>query len=553
MLPEDFLERTRRMLGGEYEAFLRSFAEERYQALRLNPLKKGADGRSAAERYGIAEAGEKPSFAHLTKVPWAQDGYYYPASDQPGRHPCHEAGLYYIQEPSAMAPAELLDVQPGDRALDLCAAPGGKSTQIAAMLKGSGLLFCNEIHPARAKILSENVERMGIGNACVTNETPERLADHFEGYFDKILVDAPCSGEGMFRKNAEACAEWSRENVALCAERQDGILDCAARMLRPGGRLVYSTCTFAPEEDEGSVGRFLQRHGDFTIFPIKKDEMGFVGCDGMPEYIENPVPGLEHTLRLWPHRIKGEGHYAAVLQKGCSFMDGGDVCLADRQAYGYGSMACLADRQTGGYGSTACPADRQAGRSGCFADKSSMAGKKAAGRGSRAKGDITRRTGDRGAAEAADSAAEGLASLLAGVDADAESIRQRLAETAGMEKGAEYLWFGDQLYLTVPEMPSLKGLRVLRPGLHLGELKKNRFEPSHALALALPPSCAAHVWNLDSGDPVVRAYLNGRTFPAEGVKGWYLICVDGFSIGWGKLADGIMKNHYPKGLRRNVF
>ena len=154
-----------------------------------------------------------------------------------------------------MAPAELLDVKPGERVLDLCAAPGGKSTQIAAKLQGQGILVCNEIHPVRAKILSENIERMGICNACVTNETPERLAEFFPGYFDKVLVDAPCSGEGMFRKNEAACDEWSPENVEICAQRQDGILDQAARMLRPGGKLVYSTCTFAPEEDEGSIDR----------------------------------------------------------------------------------------------------------------------------------------------------------------------------------------------------------------------------------------------------------------------------------------------------------
>lgn len=517
MLPELFLERTQRMLGEEYGAFLRCFEEEKYQALRLNPLKRDVDGRSAAERYGVAadrqgtvgehcRAGveryriignaEEPAFAHLTKVPWAQDGYYYPVSDQPGKHPCHEAGLYYVQEPSAMAPAELLEVQPGERVLDLCAAPGGKSTQIAAKLKGRGILFCNEIHPARAKILSENVERMGIGNACVTNESPERLADFFEGYFDKILVDAPCSGEGMFRKNEGACEEWSQENVLLCAERQDGILDCAARMLRPGGRLVYSTCTFAPEEDEGSVSRFLQRHEEFRILPIEKGAMGLSGCDGVPEYIENPVPGLEHTLRLWPHRIKGEGHFAAVLLKG-----GGSV---DRDVE------------------------------------------------NRTKGNMARKTGNYGAVDAAESAAEDLASLLVNVSADAVALRRRLAEAMGMED-AEYLSFGDQLYLTVPGIPSLKGLRVLRPGLHLGERKKNRFEPSHALALALPPQYAAHVWNLDSEEPTVRTYLNGQTFPAEGEKGWYLICVDGFSIGWGKLAGGMMKNHYPKGLRWNVF
>ena len=257
MLPEAFLERMEQMLGQEYGDFLAALEREPCQALRLNCLKRGTGGHSAAEM--LTENG----FAHLTQVPWAEDGYYYESGDQPGRHPYHGAGLYYIQEPSAMAPAELLEVRPGEKVLDLCAAPGGKSAQIAAKLRGQGILLCNEIHPIRVKILSENVERMGIRNALVTNEKPKRLAELFPAYFDKILVDAPCSGEGMFRKNPLADEEWNLENVALCADRQDEILDHAAVMLRTGGRLVYSTCTFAPQENEGSISRFLERHEDF--------------------------------------------------------------------------------------------------------------------------------------------------------------------------------------------------------------------------------------------------------------------------------------------------
>ena len=171
-----------------------------------------------------------------------------------------------------MTPVSYLGAQPGEKILDLCAAPGGKSTQIASYMKNEGLLVCNEIHPARAKILSENVERMGIKNALVTNEAPEKLSELFGAYFDRILVDAPCSGEGMFRKNEESRGEWSLENVRLCADRQDTILDCADLMLRPGGRLVYSTCTFAPEENEGSVARFLERHPEYEIVKVEKYE-----------------------------------------------------------------------------------------------------------------------------------------------------------------------------------------------------------------------------------------------------------------------------------------
>ena len=501
MLPEKFLERMQGMLGQEYEAFLEALGQEKYQALRLNPLKVRADGRSAAQVLGVAAlggsegegrevpdgAGEKGAFggfAHLTRVPWTEEGYYYEPGDQPGKHPYHDGGLYYIQEPSAMAPVELLGVRPGQRVLDLCAAPGGKSTQIGAKLQGQGILICNEIHSARAKILSENIERMGICNACVTNESPERLADFFPEYFDRILVDAPCSGEGMFRKNEAACEEWSPENVALCAERQDGILDCAARMLRPGGRLVYSTCTFAPEEDEGSVERFLGRHEDFSLLPTD------LLLSVEQEELSREDIRLTGILRLWPHRVKGEGHFAAVLRK-----EGGlpNRCL--RQAVN-GTVKGLSEREL----KELAEFDKFCGETLRFP----------------------------------------------------ACQRASWGRAVGVGEEAVYIRFGDHLYLVPAQMPCLNGLRVLRPGLQVGELKKNRFEPSHALALALAPEYAVHIYDMPSDEGAVRDYLRGGTFSAQGDKGWYLICADGFGIGWGKLAGGIMKNHYPKGLRRNL-
>lgn len=469
MLPERFLERMREMLGGEYEPFLQSLAEDRQQALRLNPLKR-------LEQEGRAEE-LLAQFFELTDVSWEKNGYYYAVTDQPGRHPYHEAGLYYIQEPSAMAVAPLLEVRPGEKVLDLCAAPGGKSTQLAGYLQGEGLLVSNEIHPARAKILSENIERMGVRNACVTNETPGRLAEIFVEYFDRILVDAPCSGEGMFRKSEVAGAEWSPENVELCAGRQDKILDCAARMLRPGGRLVYSTCTFAPQENEGSVGRFLERHEDFCLLPVDKEHMGVSAecCDGRPEW-GNGDEALRGTLRLWPHVIRGEGHFAAVLQKKGGLPEG------------YETIA------VGGL--------------------------------------------ERGISESS-------RDLLPWWEFWRENGRE-VSPFYGI-----FLRFGDNVYLAPKGMPALKGLKVLRPGLHLGSFKKNRFEPSHALALALSPADVKYVCRLSAQDERVKAYLNGQTYSWEGEKGWYLITVDGCSIGWGKLAGGIMKNHYPRGLRKN--
>lgn len=483
MLPQKFSDRMQQMLGDEYEAFVSTFEQERYQALRLNALKTGMDGRSVADLKSGRGQGEGFPWGeslHLSAVPWAENCYYYEVSDQPGKHPYHAAGVYYIQEPSAMAPAELLEVQPGDRVLDLCAAPGGKSTQIAAKMGGEGFLLCNEINASRAKILSENVERMGIMNAYVTNETPAHLAEIFPGYFDKILVDAPCSGEGMFRKNEAACEEWSPENVVMCAQRQEEILDCAAGMLRPGGKLVYSTCTFAPVENEGSVGRFLERHGEFHLLPIDKGKLGLEGCDGSADYLDSPVHFTdppEYTLRLWPHKIKGEGHFAALLQKA------GKLPGKCHNPSGNGFVTGVSDRELGEY----------------FRFCEEISGKKEL------------------------------------------PVRQ--------DQQQIYMKFGDHIYLVSPQMPSVKGLKILRPGLHVGTLRKNRFEPSHSLALALSPGEVGNTWKLDASDQTVKAYLNGQTFSAEGEKGWYLICVDGFSLGWGKLAGGIMKNHYPKGLR----
>lgn len=506
MFPEKFLKRMQDMLGQEYEDFVRSLEAERCQALRVNPLKGGRTGETEGtvetERIGETEvAGKLESYFKLTQVSWEKNGFYYTKEDQPGKHPLHEAGVYYIQEPSAMAVVPLLEVKPGEHVLDLCAAPGGKSTQIAGYLRGEGLLVSNEIHPARAKILSENMERLGVRNACVTNENSTSLSQKFPEYFNRILVDAPCSGEGMFRKNDIACEEWSEENVILCAKRQDEILDEAAKMLMPGGRLVYSTCTFAPAENEGTISRFLQRHPEFKLIPIDKTAMGLPEgkCDGRPEWADGKKEladgktewadreDLRYTLRLWPHIVKGEGHFAAVLQK------------EGQVSPGYRAVA------TGGTEKGIAPKDPAI----------------AAWR------EFWRETGRGGKTD-------------------------RSSDTA-FDEGV-FLRFGDHLYLAPKDMPSLKGLKVLRPGLQLGTLKKDRFEPSHALALALKPEEVRHECRFllsdDGQSENVSAYLKGQTFPMDGEKGWYLITADGFGIGWGKLAGGIMKNHYPKGLRK---
>lgn len=278
-LPEAYIERMRRMLGDEAEAFLASYGEPRTQGLRINPLKLTVESEAFVRMQ--TEFGLKP-------VPWCPTGYYYAENARPGKHPYHAAGLYYIQEPSAMSAVELLAPQPGETVLDLAAAPGGKSTQIAGKIGSQGLLVANEIHPARAKILSENLERMGCTNAVAVNASPDRLVERFPLFFDKIMLDAPCSGEGMFRKDPEAIGEWSPGHVAMCAARQLDIVRHAVRMLRPGGRLGYSTCTFSREENEELIEALIRE-----------------------------FPGMElvKTERIWPHRQLGEGHFVAVLQK----------------------------------------------------------------------------------------------------------------------------------------------------------------------------------------------------------------------------------------------
>lgn len=450
-LPQEFKERMERLLEQEAQAFFEGLEGEPAQALRVNTLKI-----STEEFLRIAPFSLQP-------VPWEKNGFYYEKEDRPGRHPYHEAGLYYIQEPSAMAVGALADAVPGERVLDLCAAPGGKTTHLASSLKGQGLLVSNEIHPARARSLSSNVERMGIRNCVVTNESPHSLAKHFPGFFDRIVVDAPCSGEGMFRKEEQAVLEWSPENVSMCAGRQQEILSAAAGMLRPGGVLIYSTCTFSPEENEGSVHTFLKAHPDFAV----KKTAGYEGFSpGRPQWA-HACPETADTFRLMPHLLKGEGHFVAVLQK---------------------------------------------------------------------KGEAKKREGGW---------------KLSSVDRSVLKLyRDFEKETLCCELPGIPLLFGEQLYL-LPEAFPIKGLKILRPGLHLGTMKKNRLEPAHSLALALRAGEALRCHSLSVQE--AEAYVRGEVLEGQGEKGWQLMLVDGYSTGWGKEAGGMVKNHYPKGLRKHLL
>lgn len=460
-LPIEFEKKMKAFLGDEWDDFLYSYDNNRFQALRFNTLKV----QSPEEIMRILKVLGIPSDK---KVSWANEAYYFDENVRPGKHPYHEMGLYYIQEPSAMSAAALLAPKPGMRVLDLCAAPGGKSTQLATYLGDSGLLVSNEINTQRSRILSQNIERMGIKNAIVTNEDSFVLASHFPGFFNAIQVDAPCSGEGMFRKLPEAIEQWSLENVAICAARQKEILDNAAVMLKPGGTIVYSTCTFSKEENEDVIEYFLEKHPDFT---------------------------LEEMERFWPHKVDGEGHFVAKLVRRGSVDTG-----------------FKSDRQT-----------------------------------KKIKNNKNRKNETKPALTK-----ENMNLLSEFLD---ETISD---DMAALIKNSRLVMFGEQLY-RLPDMEvDIKGLKVQRAGLHIGEFKKQRFEPSHSLALALKLSEAKNVVKLTCDNPQTIGFFNGQSVmlsdeqAAECKKGWALVCVDGYPAGWGKVNGTQVKNHYPKGLRNKI-
>lgn len=306
--PVEYEKRMRLQLGAEYDDYVQCFQNPSFGGLRVNTLKVSPECFPAIFPYP------------LRRIPWIKNGYFYPEEVSPAKHPFYFAGLYYLQEPSAMTPASLLPVAPGDKVLDLCAAPGGKSTELSARLCGKGVLVANDISNSRAKALLKNIELFGVKNAVVVSEAPGKLAERFSGYFDRILVDAPCSGEGMFRKSPAIMKNWEQYGTGYYGELQKQILPEAVKMLAPGGYLLYSTCTFSPEEDEGTVQFLLEQFPELTLaaaLPGNTPEgVCYDGFEtGKPEWVENGTEALRNTLRLWPHKLSGEGHFIALLQK----------------------------------------------------------------------------------------------------------------------------------------------------------------------------------------------------------------------------------------------
>lgn len=455
-LPEKFESRMRKLLGEEFQAFLQGFEEERHGGIRFNSLKLSKEKWEEIAPFAIKG------------IPWISNGYYYQLADQPAKHPYYFAGLYYIQEPSAMTPAAMLPVSPGDKVLDICAAPGGKSTELAAKLQGEGVLVANDISSSRAKALLKNLELFGVKNAVVLSEAPGKLTERFYHYFDKILVDAPCSGEGMFRKSPAIAKNWEQYGVEYYHKLQLEILDAVIPMLKPGGLLLYSTCTFSPEEDEGSLQYILEHYKDMHVVPSELSYEGFSAA--RPDWVPSGREEIKNAVRLWPHKLQGEGHFAALLKK-----------------EGAEAAECF-----GGIRTQSLPPVR-----------------------------LTKE------------AEEFLGRLLLPLPKERLVVRE------------------ERVYLAPEGIPDLQGLRVMRSGLLLGEMKKNRFEPSQALACALKAAEYDAVYQMDAADEDVLRYLKCETPAArtELPDGFVLVCVDNYPLGWAKAQSGVLKNKYLPGWR----
>ncbi len=457
MLPLEFKQQMQEILGeDEYQKFLKSYELSPNKGIRANRLK--------IDRDQLKEL--LPEIFEAQDIPWTPDGIYINPEERPGKQPGYYTGLYYPQEPSAMTPAQALDVEEGDLILDLCAAPGGKSTQIASKLGDNGSLIFNEIVKNRVGILAENVERMGIKNAVILNEHPERLIKNFKERFDKILVDAPCSGEGMFRKDSAVIDEYSPDRPESCSVKQSKILETVDKLLKPGGEIVYSTCTFSPLENELVIQDFLDKY-DYELL-----DTGLEGINDVKVNIPNVRSEiLEKTTRIWPQVNEGEGHFVAKLKKGGM----------------PGRIKKNKNRNT----------------------NLKRAGKK----------DLT----------------------------DYNNFRSKYIP----EVDYRNLYIYQDKLINLPEAigpEDLAGLKVHSAGLELGEFKKNRFEPSHSLAMSLKKDEFTNTYELSEDE--LWSYLKGEELKPETVldRGWVLLCYDGYPVGFGKYS-GTIKNKYPKGLR----
>lgn len=436
---DEFLFRIKSLLGDDFDEFLKFYENENYKGLRVNTLK------CSAEKLRMLVDFE------LVNTPFCKEGFYIPSDvTSLGNSPLHHCGAFYIQEPSATSAVEMLGVEKNDFVLDLCAAPGGKSTQIGAKLQGTGLLWSNEIVRNRANILLSNIERMGISNAVVSNCHPDILCNELQGKFDKVLVDAPCSGEGMFRKNSDAQNEWSVEHVKSCAQRQLMILNSAKNALKEGGVMVYSTCTFSQEENEDVITQFLSENPDFEL-----EDAG----------IDFGRKTLEYACRIFP-MDGGEGHFAARLRK---------------KGEGYGSIIPYKNNQK-----------------------------------------IDDKVWD---------------------FYDSLFVDRPFGENLAL--------VGEKIII-LPENynRNIKNTGIIRAGIILGEIVKNRIEPHHSVFMAAQKNECRSAVDFDLTSDEIQKFLHGEEIavPSE-VKGYTAVCVNEITVGFGKASNGRLKNKYPKGLR----
>lgn len=457
-LPIEFEEKMRCLLGDEFDEYIKCYDAPRYYGLRVN-----------TQKISVKDFLKICPF-EVTPIPWIENGFYYDGEQiSPAKHPYYYAGLYYLQEPSAMTPANRLPVEPGDKVLDVCAAPGGKATELGAKLQREGVLIANDISSSRAKGLLKNLEVFGIGNMLVLSEEPGKLENYFPEFFDKILIDAPCSGEGMFRKDKKMVKAWEEHGPAFFSKLQRSIITQSARMLKPGGIMLYSTCTFDALENEGTIEYLLKEFPEFRILEMQSYE-GF--AQGRPEFSESGNPDLSKTVRIFPHKMKGEGHFLALLQKG--------------------------------------------------EPEEALPGSKSA--------------------------------MSSGKKKIPEDIQEFFQNVSWQLQPERLDIHGERVYYMPENLPDMRGIRFLRTGLLLGELKKNRFEPSQALAMYLKKSEFAHTINLTAEDERITRYLKGETIEVDDLtdaneNGWQLVCVDGYPLGWGKLNRGTLKNKYLPGWR----
>lgn len=438
---ELFEKQMKELLKDEYDAFMDTLSQPSVKAFYTNPLKPNI----------IAYLDQ----SIIKKHPVVENGYYFDYEKMPlGKSPFFLCGAYYIQEPSAMLVSHFLDIKPDDYILDMCAAPGGKTCAIASRLSQQGLMIANDIVSLRAKILSENVERFGLNNTIVTNSDPQIFTSQFHEFFDKIILDAPCSGEGMFRKNDQAIETWSLAKVQECAHLQKQLIDTAMKLLKPGGQLIYSTCTYNTQENEEQI-RYLLEHCDCSLVPLKKSH-------GM-----QPGIHMEEVVRLYPHHYQGEGHFIALIQK-----------HGQPQSQRMKALKAQISKQN--------------------------------------------------------------AKLV-------ESFYQQY-----LKKSLPAYLYENQshIYAIQPQFPVLKGIRVLRNGLYLGECKKNRFEPSHALALTLHPDEVKQTYIFHEKNEEVKKYIHGEALEGTNQKGYGVIFVEKYPLGFYKESNHQAKNLFPKGLRR---